>query len=174
MAGISLEDTAQSLLDCVCEALAADQRPVCDCYQALGTPIILQCCECDDEGSTGELSIHFRRLFDADSVTLDEVRRVRPCKGGILAAQFRLVLARCNPIINDRGELPAKEDITDAANDQMRDVELMWQALACCTGLTVRVDDITADLSEPGTCSAVYADVTVAVTVPALPSDSSG
>lgn len=173
---LSITEASSRLLDCVCDALALDLRPVCKCYQALGTPVIFSCCECDEEGiegANGELSIHFRRLFDADSSTLDEVQRVRPCRGGVLAAQYRLVLARCRPIINEHGELPPPEDITEAAQDQIRDTELLWQSLACCAGLTLRIDDVSADLSEPGTCSVIYADVTVAVGVPALPVDQS-
>lgn len=168
----TLAETAQTLLTCVCEALSLDMRGACKCYQALGTPIILDCCDCDEGESNGEVSIHFRRLFDADPDTLNEVQRVRPCRGGVLAAQYRVVVARCRPILNERGELPDPEDITDAANDQMRDVELLWQSLACCSGLTLRVDDVSADLSEPGMCSIIYADLTVTVSVPALPSDS--
>lgn len=164
----TLSEAAQSLLTCVCDAMELDQRSVCKCYQALGTPVILDCCECSDEGSNGEVSIHFRRLFDADPPTLNEVIRVRPCKGGTLAAQYRIVVARCRPIINERGELPPAEDITYAANDQMRDVELLWQSLACCSGLDLRIDDVSADLSEPGMCSIIYADLTVSVSVPAL------
>lgn len=169
----STSDAAQAVLDCVCDALSAAGRPVCSCYQALGTPVIFQCCECDDEGSNGELSIHLRRLFDADSASLLETQRVRPCRGGATAAQFRLVLARCRPIIDEKGELPPPEEITAYANDQIEDVELLWQSLACCSGLTLRIDDVSVDLSEPGTCSVIYADITVDVRVPALPADFS-
>ena len=76
------------------------------------------------------------------------------------------MIARCRPIINEKGELPDPEDITDAANDQMRDVELLWQSLACCSGLELRIDDVSADLSEPGMCSIIYADITVAFSGP--------
>lgn len=164
-----LPDVAQRLLDCVCDALSSDLRPVCRCYQSLGTPVIPDCCDCDDQGTNGELSIHVQRLFDADPETLLEVQRVRPCKGGVTAVQFRLVLARCRPIIDEHGELPDPQEITDAANDQIRDMELLWQSLACCSGLNLRIDDVTADLSEPGMCSVIYADVTSEVRVPALP-----
>lgn len=170
--GDTLSDVAQTLLNCVCNALSDDERPVCSCYQALGTPVIFQCCECDDAGSNGEVSIHLTRVFDADASTLIEVQRVRPCRGGAIAAQFRLVVARCRPIINEQGELPPPEDITEAANDQIRDIELLWQSLACCSGVSLRIDDVSVDLSEPGTCSMVYADVTAAVQVPALPVSS--
>lgn len=163
-----LQDTADSLLRAVSEALTAAERPVCKTYTSLGTPVILTCCDCDDEGTNGEVSIHFRRLFDADASTLLEIQRVRPCKGGVTAAQFRIVIARCSPIVSSQGELPEPEEFTDAANDQMRDAELMWKGLASA-GLELRIDDVSVDLGEPGMCSLVFADVTAMVHVPAVP-----
>lgn len=168
---------ADRLLQVVSDALSDDLRPVCKVYQTHGIPVIFQCCECEDpdlgDEANGEVSIHFRRLADVDASTLEEVRRVRPCKGGATAAQFRMVLARCRPIINEHGEIPAPEVLTEHTQDQLRDVELLWQSLSC-SGLDLRIDDISADLSDPGTCSVIYADVTVRVQVPALPVDESG
>jgi len=167
---------ADTLLNAVADALAADLRPVCKVYQTHGIPVIFQCCECGDpdlgEEANGEISIHFRRLFDAEASTFNEVRRVRPCRGGVTAAQFRLVLARCRPIIDEKGEIPPPEELTDHTQDQLRDIELLWQSLACA-GMEVRIDDVSADLSEPGTCSVTYADVTVQVLIPVLPIDES-
>ena len=164
----SIRFVSETLLGCVSGALEDDLRPVCSSYHALGTPVILQCCECD-EGSNGELSIHLQRVYDADSQTLDEVQRVRPCRGGVTAAHFRIVLARCKPIIDERGEMPSHDVITQYAEDQMRDVDLLWGSLVCCADFPVRVDDVSVDLSEPGTCSLIYADVTVEVRVPPPP-----
>jgi hypothetical protein len=166
-----LYDTADQLLQCAADALSADLRPVCKTYQTHGIPVIFHCCECDEEAN-GEISIHFRRLMDADPSSLDEVRRIRPCHGGVTAAQFRLVLARCRPIINAEGEIPLPEELTEHTEDQLRDVELLWQSLACC-GLDLRIDDISADLSDPGLCSIVFVDLTVQVLIPALPADDS-
>lgn len=172
---LALSDTADTLLNCVADALANDDRPVCKVYQTHGIPVIFQCCECDDppedlpdpEKANGEISIHFRRLYDADASSLDEVRRVRPCRGGATAAQFRIVLARCRPIIDGDGNIPDPETLTEHTDDQLRDIELLWQSLACC-GIEVRIDDVSADLSDPGTCSVTYADITVPVLVPPL------
>lgn len=173
MVAVTLAEAAEKVRECVCDALSLDGRAVCKCYQSLGTPIIFTCCECEEEDGNGEVSVHFRRLFDADSTDLVEVRRVRPCKGGTTAAQFRVVVARCRPIIDENGELPDPCEQTAAADEQMRDAELLWQALACCSDLTLVIDDITADLSEPGSCSLIYADITVLVSVPPLPVDQS-
>jgi len=172
----ALAVVADRLLTAASDALSDDLRPVCKVYQTHGIPVIFMCCECEDEElgeeANGEISIHFRRLFDADASTLDEVRRIRPCKGGATAAQFRLVLARCRPIIDENGNLPPYETLTDHTGDQLRDVELLWQGLAC-SGMDLRIDDISADLSDPGTCSVIFVDITVQVQVPPLPVDQS-
>lgn len=163
---------ADRLLKAASDALSDDLRPVCKVYQTHGIPVIFQCCECEDpdlgDEANGEISIHFRRLYDADPSTLDEVRRIRPCRGGVTAAQFRLVLARCRPIIDEQGQIPPPETLTEHTEDQLRDAELLWQGLAC-SGMDLRIDDISADLSDPGTCSVMFVDLTVQVQVPALP-----
>lgn len=164
-----LHATAQTLLDCVCDALSAAERPVCTCYRTIGVPLIRTCCDCDADGTNGELSIHFRRMFDADSNTLTEVQRVRPCKGGLIAAQFRLVLARCVPVLDEHGQLPPSEDLEAAAEEQMTDLGLMWTALTCCSETPLRVDDLSTDPIATGGCSLAYADVTVAVRPPSIP-----
>lgn len=173
---LRLNDAAETLLACVADALADDNRPVCKVYQTHGVPVIFQCCECDDnegnEEANGEISIHFRRLFDANPSDLSEVRRIRPCRGGVTAAQFRLVLARCRPTINEEGDIPDPDVLTGHTEDQLRDVELLWQSLACC-GMDIQIDDITADLSDPGPCSITWVDITVPVTIPALQGSSS-
>ena len=168
----SLAGVAETLLTAVSDALSADLRPVCKAYQTHGIPVIFQCCECGDEEANGEVSIHFRRLFDAAPTTLEEVRRIRPCHGGVTAAQFRIVLARCRPIIDEHGAIPSPDELTDHTQDQLRDLELLWQSLAC-SGLDVKIDDVSADLSDPGNCSVSFADVTVQVQIPTLPIDDS-
>lgn len=168
----SIAAVADTMLNAVSDALSLDLRPVCKTYQSVGLPMIFSCCECEG-GSNGELSLHFRRLFDADPSNLIEVQRVRPCKGGVIAAQYRMVLARCAPIIDEHGEIPDPDDQTDASDEQARDVELLWQALAC-SGLNIRIDDISIDGVPQGGCSVVFADITVQVDIPALPVDFSG
>ena len=169
--GSRIQEVAETALQAVAEAFTNDLRPVCDVYQTNGTPVIFTCCDCDG-GSNGELSIHLERVFDADAATLLETQRVRPCKGGVVAAQFQLVLARCYPTIDETGDVPDKDFQTEAAEDQARDVELMWQALAC-SGLMLRVDDISIDLGPRAGCAVVSADITVRVDIPPIPADSS-
>lgn len=165
----TLNAAAQRALLCVSSALNDALRPVCEVYQTVGTPVISTCCECDDEGANGELSIHFTRLFDADPQTLDEVIRTRPCRGGVIAAQYRLVLARCYPTINEHGEVPDPQDRADRAVDQMLDADLIWRSLTCCTDFRIRVDDVSVDLGPMGGCSVIFADITVEVQVLADP-----
>ena len=167
MSPSGISETACMLLDYVANALDADLRPVCKVYQTVGTPVILTCCECE-EGTNGELSIHFTRLFDAESDTLLEVQRIRPCRGGVTAAQYRLVLARCYPTIDERGEIPEPDVLEAVADEFQRDAELMWQSLAC-SGESMRIDDLSVDLGPKAGCAVMSIDVTIQVLVPALP-----
>lgn len=154
----------QTLLDCVVDGLTGIGRPVCQHYATVGTPVISSCCECE-EGTDGEVSIHLRRMFEADSSTLAEVRRVRPCRGGTTAATFRVVIARCFPTIGEDGELPDPTALEAAKDGQLADVNALWYALACCTGLTLSIDDVSPDLNPMGGCSLLWADVTALVHV---------
>lgn len=164
----TISQTAQRALECVSDALSDVLRPVCKVYQTVGTPVIATCCECDDEGSNGEVSIHLTRLFDADQSSLDEVIRVRPCRAGVVAAQFRMVLARCFPMIDEHGEVPDPEVLSEYAEGLSVDVETLWQALSCCYEDQIRIDDISVDLGPMGGCSAVYVDLTFPIHIPPL------
>lgn len=171
VAGVAVADTisqaAQRVLQCVSDALSDVLRPVCKVYQTVGVPVIASCCECDDEGSNGEVSIHLTRVYDADSASLDEVVRVRPCRGGPVAAQFRVTLARCFPTVDEHGEVPAPDVLEEYAEGMSSDAEILWQALTCCYPDRIRVDDISVDLGPMGGCSVIYADITIPVRIPA-------
>lgn len=177
VAGVAVAETisqaAQHVLACVSDALSDALRPVCKEYQTVGVPVIQTCCECDDEGTNGEVSIHLTRVFDADSSSLDEVIRVRPCRAGPVAAQFRLVLARCYPTIDENGEVPAPEVLQEYAEDLAADAETIWSAITCCYEGRIRLDDVSVDLGPMGGCSVVYADLTIPVQIPA-PGGGSG
>lgn len=165
----TLTQVAAAILDCVSAAMEDHLRPLCKVYKTVGAPVIGTCCECDDEGANGELSIHLMRVFDADQNTLDEIRRVRPCRPGVTAARFRLVLARCMPTISEHGEIPAPEDLEEVAISQMWDAEVMWQALTCCPDFRLVIDDLTTDENPMGGCATLFIDITAEVRIPPLP-----
>lgn len=154
-----ISTTSDLLLDCVCTALSTAGRPVCECYTTVGDPMIAICCECDP-GVSGEVSIHLDRLYEVDPTTLLSVFRVRPCKRGTVAGDFVIVLTRCWPTVNEAGEIPDTEDQDAGARDLHDDAAIVWNALACCTGLRLLINEISVDAPPQAGCSILTARVT--------------
>lgn len=150
----SITATRQDLLDCVCDALAEAGRPVCECYGTIGSPMVSNCCECE-EGVSGEVSVSFAALREASPETLRQVTRIRPCKGGIVVAEFHIILSRCFPTLTEEGEVPDKEEQTQAAYDIEHDVSVIWNALTCCLerDLERTIDEFQVENDPTGGCS---------------------
>lgn len=155
---------ASQLLDCVCATLEDRGRPACNCYPTIGPPVVGPCCECEDTGVTGNLTINFETMYPADANTLERVVRVYPCRTGARAADFTMVLTRCYPKIEQVGGeivLPDPTEIEEAADGLHQDAELIWQALTCCTDLRLRWRDLAVDTDPEGGCSMIAARITV-------------
>jgi len=162
-----LNVVASQLLDCVCAALEEAERPACNCYPTIGPPLVGPCCECEDgSGITGDLTINFETMYPADVRTLDRVTQVYPCRQRAVAADFTIVLTRCYPTVTktaDGIELPTIEDQEQAAEDLGRDLNIVWQALTCCPGMSMRWRDLAVDSDPEGGCSMLAARITVDV-----------
>lgn len=167
-----IDTTARNLLDCVCDRLAIKNeeinRPVCKCYATIGPPIVVLCCECEVEDSeqkaTGEATIHFERLYDADPTTLEQVSRVHPCKRSTTVADFTIVVTRCYPMINEAGEMPDSEDQDAAATDMHSDISDVFAALTCgCNGYPLIVQEIAVDSMPEAGCAVLSARISVEV-----------
>lgn len=160
-----IDAVARQLLDCACQFLEDAARPACQCYPTIGPPVVGPCCTCDEEGSSGNLTINFETMYPADANTLERVVRVFPCRrGGTTAADFTLVLTRCYPTLGDDGQLPAVEDIEEAAHDLHVDGNLLYDALTCCPDVRVRWRDLVVDSDPEGGCSIIAARITVDMT----------
>lgn len=158
----SLNITQDALLTCVCDGLATAGRPVCDCYSVVGDPMVAICCECDT-GVSGEATIHFNELYEVDQNTFEEIVRVRPCRGGTLAADFTVNVSRCYPTIQEDGSFPSPEDQEAAAKELNEDVATIYRALSCCTGLRLAVRGVSVESSPQAGCALLTALVTVEV-----------
>lgn len=155
---------AHTLLDCVCAVLEEAGRPACNCYATVGPPMVGPCCECEDTGVSGDLTINFETMYPADSRTLERVVRIYPCRAGVVAADFTVVLTRCYPTVGEDLQLPSPEEQDDAASDLHKDANLLWRALTCCPGVRLRWRDLAVDSDPEGGCSMIAARVTVEVT----------
>lgn len=160
-----LDTTAQQLLACVCEALAAEDvdRPVCSCYKTIGPPVIGLCCECSS-GTTGEATIHVEQVYDCDSETLEQVTRVHPCRRGTTAADMTIVVTRCYPTIDEQGQMPDTDDQDVAATSMHDDIGVVFKALTCgCADIRLTVRNIAVDAPPDAGCAVLVARVTAEV-----------
>lgn len=160
-----LDTTASGVLACVCAALADAGRPVCACYQVVGPPIVgTNCCECDD-GGTGEATVYFEQMYDADPTTLQKVSRVHPCRQSTTVADLTVVVTRCYPTIGDDGELPDPDDVDEAASSVNADVCSIWNAVSCGCDLDANllIRSVAVDSMPEAGCAAIAARLTVEV-----------
>lgn len=159
-----LGPVVDALLACACGALEDAERPACACYATIGPPVVGLCCECGDEGTTGELTINFEDLYPADAETLQRTNRVYPCRGGVRAADITLVLSRCFPTVDEAGQMPDPTAVQEAADELHRDADILWQAITCCAGISRLVwRGLSVDSDPEGGCSMIAARVTVEV-----------
>jgi len=160
----SITATRQEILDCICDSLAEQNRPVCECYATVGVPMVSNCCECELD-TTGEVSISLLSVQDVDPNTFSVSARRRPCKGGQVAATFQIVLARCFPTITEEGEVPDTVDQTEAANELDIDITAIWYALTCCLDNDIDrlIESVNVQTEPSGGCSFVSIRVTAAV-----------
>lgn len=166
----SIDVTARALLACICTRLEQDQRPVCSCFATVGPPVVALCCECEKQTPgaeftpTGDATIHFERIYDADPSTLEQVTRIHPCKRSTTVADFSIVVTRCYPTLNEDGEMPDHEDQDEAATEMHADVSAVFAALTCgCNGAALIVREIAVDAMPEAGCAILAARVSVEV-----------
>lgn len=123
--------------------------------------MVALCCECE-AGVTGEAIGRFTRLFEADSTTFEETVRVRPCKAGMLAADFTFTITRCYPTVTDEGR-PEPAEQADAARELNIDTAIIYRALACCPDIRLVIRGVFVDASPEAGCSILTAEVTAEV-----------
>jgi hypothetical protein len=160
----SLKTVMDTILACVCDALSEADRPPCSCHPTIGPPVIGLCCECDEEGSTGDLTISFEDRYPAAPDTLQRVQRVYPCRRGTEAVDLLLVLTRCFPRVDDSGNMPTENELKEASDDLHDDADVIWRAINCCPGIRLMWRGLAVDSMPEAGCSAIAARITVEVT----------
>lgn len=160
-----IDTTARLLISCVCDALEEAQRPACQCYATVGPPVVALCCECSTDTS-GDLTVHFERLYDADPATLEQVSRIHSCRQSTMVADFSIILTRCFPMLSETGEMPDADAQDVAALDMHTDVGTVFRALTCGfveTPLIVR--EIAVDSMPDAGCMVLAARVSTVVSL---------
>lgn len=156
------------VLLCLVDALEASGRAVCGSGITVGSPVLgpTACCEdCACGGPGGQLSGQLVRLYPADSATFGQQVRIENCVPGAVAADLAFTLARCHPVINEKGVPPSLDAVAPFADGALDDAQIMWLAFqcGCIDGLKVVIRDISVQAPPEGGCSAVGVSITVLV-----------
>lgn len=157
MALLDIDGVARSVLDCVCEKFEELERPLCECYAVVGTPVVAFCCECEP-GKTGSAMVQVEQVYDVD-FEMRQVERVQNCRKGDKAMDLTIWVTRCYPTIDETGNFDT-EEIDAAAMDVHTDMAILYQALQCCDQrLTIR--RVALDSEPQAGCSMIIGQVTV-------------
>lgn len=161
-----LTTTMDALVACVVEALDSIDRAVCKDGLTVGPPAPgpMGCCDkCGTNNLGGQVSGFLERVYPADRTNdgIEQVTRVN-CRSGSTAADITLVVLRCYPSMDAKGNMPPLDKTTPYAHDLNTDMTAVWNALKCCsTGSEIRESAVDAD--PEGGCSAFAIRVTTMV-----------
>lgn len=163
----SLSDTIETVLGCVCDALSVAERPVCHCYQVVGTPMWRPCCDCTDcatcsDSASGELVAWVENLYPVDQ-NLQPSLRIESCRRGAWAADIALQLTRCYPAVTEDAQLPDPDALDVVAREFNEDLTALRKALTCCSGVRLVWRSLGAETPPEGGCSYLTAHVTVGI-----------
>lgn len=176
---LGINETADLFLNCVNDALNSAGYPVCAHYRTVGPPVIGPlCCECAEDPDvvlppdslvpSGEATIHFEQLYDADPTTLDPVDPVHPCKRVATVADFTIVVTHCYPVLDGRGEIPHPDDLDAAADTAHKMMETIWLSLTCGTciaDMRFLIRAVAVDAMPEGGCSVIVARLSAEVKI---------
>lgn len=118
-------DLAKSLLDCACQRLA-EECPTRACVVP-GLPSFENCC---DSPTGGQLTVHVVRRFPSRTFPTPDFGSPSNCRVPYLVVQYQVSIVRCHPTGGAHG--PACNALEAAAQRTMRDLELVWDGIACC------------------------------------------
>lgn len=147
LTSLALHDAAETVLGCVCAALADTAAAVegaegCPCRACVvpGPPAWDGCTDpCSNDGTGGQLTVHVARIYAASSFPAEDrsVHGGRNCVPiASTGAELVVTLLRCAPTMSDRGCPPACDDWAAAARVVHIDAVTIYNALLCCLPTT--------------------------------------
>ena len=157
-----------ALVACVSEALTDIDRPACSQGLTIGPPEPgpAGCCnKCGSNAVGGQVSGFLERVFPAEKTRegIQEIQ-MQTCRNGSTAADITLVVLRCYPSMDNKGNMPKLSETTPFAHNLNDDMTAVWAALKCCNqGVEIR--DSGVDGSPEAGCSAFAIRVTVMVSM---------
>lgn len=120
-------DLAAHLLDCACQRLA-DECPGRHCVAPGTEPSFENCCA----GETGgQLTVNVIRRFPSRQFPTPDFGSPRNCFLPYVVTQYQLTIVRCAHVGSGR-QGPTCTDLDTTAQQTMRDMERVWDGIACC------------------------------------------
>lgn len=152
---LSIDGALEAAVNCVYAAL---DIPPCTVGTTVGVPVIDACCECEP-GYDGALWGNLVEIAPGDMLTGGERALRNPCAPVFWWATYRVTLFRCFPTIDERGELPSPETLTEAARNLHLDAAAMTRALHCCSagGEPILLGAVNVTSDPSGGCSMLSA-----------------
>lgn len=127
-----IDETLHTLLACISDALENAGRPVCEVGTTIGGPVIPPTCEGCGPDREGELWGSTLRVYRATQAGYNDAMPKRPCAPVDWAAEFNIMVSRCFPAIDERGE----RDIDGMGHSAAlfhSDIAAVQRAIHCCT-----------------------------------------
>lgn len=164
---LSVDGALAAAVNCVYSELAI---PPCTVGITVGTPVIDTCCECEP-GHNGALWGNLIDVAPGEMVSGGERARRNPCAPVFWWATYRVTLFRCFPTIDERGELPAPDTLTEVAESLHLDAAAMTRALHCCNagGEPILLGSVNVTSDPSGGCSMLSAAFKVRVDISKQP-----
>lgn len=142
----AVQDTAQAILGCVCQALdvaaaAIEGQPGCPTCRSCVVPglVAWDSCDdpCDNAGGQGQLTVSMGRMYPSSKGAFPAEERQVIGVNGCAVPQFTaleliVTLLRCAPGPNEQGCPPSCEELTTAAGILHADAVTVYNALLCC------------------------------------------
>lgn len=118
---LDVAGVAQYVLDTVDAALTACSTPVTTKFVAAGLVAWDDCC--------GMLVVAPERVYQTAVFPL-EGPDANGCFDGLVAVTLVTLVMRCVPVLDDRGNPPTAQAMSDAYGELLRDAAVVWNELA--------------------------------------------
>jgi hypothetical protein len=129
---------AAALAACLCAAIEDPDNGVpgvCFCGVWPGAQVVAQYAgDCNDV--CGMAWVRLSNYYPASGVGIIN-NQLGNCSAG-MGIEFEVGILRCMSVGDEQGGGPTPEELTEAAQLQIADMQVMWQAILCCDAFDAR------------------------------------
>lgn len=121
----------EHLLACLTVRLDEVGAPVCRAFWHPGATAPWDACGQSDAGAEGQAWVAVNRIYPSDSFPVETIDAHRCFPRGF-AAEVTVGVLRCAATIDDHGQAPSADEVTDDALKVSRDRAVALDAIVCC------------------------------------------